>query len=354
MKILDLYISRAILAGALMALFVLTALEVFFALVKEFEDVGRGSFGYSDAIYYVILTLPGRFYELFPAAVLVGGLLSLGALASNSELVAMRAAGVSVSRIVRSTVQAGLVLLMVVALIGEFLVPTFERYAQAVDSKKQDITVQQAMKSGFWIRDAEYYINIGQVYPKLRLQDVTVQRFNEESILVSSTYAASAIYAIDHWELHNVKRTVFAGEDIVVESKEIELWPRLMDPELFSVLTVKPEMMSARELYRYTQYLKQNKLDSASYRLAFWLKVTTPVSCIVMLLLVLPFVFSSLRSVSSGQLLVIGILLGLSFYILLQITSRAGQIYGIPPFISATFPVACFTVLGLFGLTKVR
>lgn len=354
MKILDMYIARAILGGALMALFVLTALEVFFALVKEFEDVGQGSYGYFDAVYYVALTLPRRFYELFPAAVLVGGLLGLGALANHSELVAMRAAGVSVKRIVRSTIQAGLVLLLLVALIGEFLVPGFERYAKAVASAKQDLQVASAIGSSLWVRDGHDYINIGHIYPHLRLQDITIERFDEKSKLVSSTQAASALYNQDRWELRDIRRTYFKQNRIVAETKKTELWSGLLDPELFSVLTVKPEMMSAHELDRYIDYLEQNKLDTASYRLAFWLKVTTPISCIVMLLLVLPFVFGSLRSVSSGQLLVIGILLGLGFYILIQITAKAGQIYGVPPFVSATFPVICFTIFGLLGLTKIR
>ncbi|MBN1378599.1 MAG: LPS export ABC transporter permease LptG [Gammaproteobacteria bacterium] len=354
MKILDFYIARAIIAGAMMALLVLTALEVFFALVNEFGDVGQGSYGYLDAVYYVALTLPTRFYELFPAAVLVGSLLSLGTLAANSELIAIRAAGISIKRIVRSAVQAGLVLLIIVALIGEFLVPSFERHAQAVDAKKQDLQVAQARGSGLWVRDEDYYINVGHIYPGLRLQDVNILQMSDDSKLVSSTYVASAIYSENQWELRDVQRTYFDQGRITNESKNVELQARLMDPELFAVLTVKPDMMSAWELHRYINYLERNKLGSAGYRLAFWLKVTTPISCVVMLLLVLPFVFSSLRSVSSGQLLVIGILLGLGFYILIQITARAGQIYGIPPFISATFPVLCFTMFGLFGLTKIR
>jgi lipopolysaccharide export system permease protein len=353
-KILDLYIARAILAGAMMALLVLTALEVFFALVKEFEDVGRGSYGYLDALYYIALTLPSHFYELFPAAVLVGSLLSLGALAANSELIAIRAAGVSIGRITRSAVQAGVVLLFIVAMIGEFMVPAFERQARSVESRKQDLQVSRAMGSGLWVRDGEYYINIGHIYPGMQLQDVHILHMNSDSELVSSTYAASAMYHAEQWELRDVQRTYFDDGRITNEAKDIEFRAGLIDPALFSVLTVKPDIMSARELYRFTKYLQRNKLESASYSLAFWLKVTTPVSCVVMLLLVLPFVFGSLRSVSSGQLLVIGILLGLGFYILIQITSRAGQIYGIPPFISATFPVICFTILGLIGLTKVR
>ena len=206
-----------------MALLVLTALDVLFALVNELEDVGRGRFGYFDAFYYVFLTLPTRFYELFAASVLVGALLSLGALASNSELVAMRAAGVSVGRIVRSAVQAGFFLMLFVTLIGEFLVPVLERHAQSVDSKKEGINVSRIMSSGLWIRDGEYYINIGQVYPDLRLQNTTIQHVNDENQLISSTSAESAYHNQDQWELHGVKRSTFSPDGIEVESKKIEL-----------------------------------------------------------------------------------------------------------------------------------
>jgi lipopolysaccharide export system permease protein len=128
----------------------------------------------------------------------------------------------------------------------------------------------------------------------------------------------------------------------------------LLNPKVFDVLSIEPSVMSARDLFEYVNYLKRNKLDAATYRLAFWLKVMTPISCVVMLFIVLPFVFGPLRSVSAGQLLVVGILLGLGFYILMQIASQIGQLYGIPPFISATFPVLCFTIMGILGLAKVR
>jgi lipopolysaccharide export system permease protein len=354
MRILDLYIARAILTGTVLALLVLTALDVFFALIGEFEDVGEGGFGYRDAFVYIVLTLPARVYTWFPAAVLVGSLLSLGTLAAHSELVAMRASGVSVRRIVRSAAQAGLVLLFVVALMGEFVVPPAERIAQSVESKKQGLQVSGVLGERLWVRDGQSYINIGHVYPELRLQDITIHRFGEASELLAGIHVESAFRGPEGWEMHGVKRTEFDSGTVKVHTNEVEYWPELLDPRLFNVLTIEPETMSARDLNRYIEYLDTNKLDSASYRLAFWLKIVTPVSCVVMLFIVLPFVFGSLRTVGSGQLLVIGILLGLGFYILIQIASRAGQIYGIPPFISATFPVALFTVVGLTGLTKVR
>lgn len=352
-KILDLYIAKVILSGTLLALLALGALDVFFDVINELEDVGKGDFGYSDAFMYVLLTCPQRVYVLFPAAVLVGSLMSLGALANNSELVAMRAAGVSVTRIVMSAAQAGLVALVLVFLLGEFVVPPAQRYAQSVDSKKQGLQVSSSL-GALWARDGDNYVNIGKVYPDLHLQDVHVHRFDNEQQLLSSTHAQSVLFRQQQWELHDVERTVFDSDKMFVEHKEIEYWSQLLDPQMLEVLTVEPTMMSALELHRYIEYLTRNKLESGQYQLAFWLKMTTPVSCVVMLFIVLPFVFVSLRSVNTGQLLIVGILLGLSFYILIQIAARAGQIYGVPPFISATFPVLCFMAAGLLGLTKIR
>ena len=353
MKILDIYIAKVILSGTLLALMALSSLDVFFDVIHELEDVGKGDFGYRDALMYVVLTFPQRIYMLFPAAVLVGSLMSLGGLAAHSELVAMRAAGVSVGRIVRAVAQAGIVTLIFVFLIGEFIVPPAQRYAQSIESKKQNLQISRSLGQ-LWARDGTNYVNIARVFPDLNLQDVYIYQFDDVERLTSSTKAKEAFYRQQQWELHDIERTVFKSSQIVVETKDIEYWPRLLDPQMLDVLTIKPSMMSALELDRYIHYLTQNKLESGKYELAFWLKMTTPFSCIVMLFLVLPFVFSSFRSVNAGQLLIVGILLGLSFYILIQIAARAGQIYGVPPFISATFPILCFMLAGFLGLTKIR
>ena len=104
--ILDRYIARIVVNTTLMVLLVLGALLAFVDFVGEIGEVGKGQYDLFDAIYYVILALPKRIYELFPTAVLLGSLLGLGALASNSELTVMRASGVSIRRFVRSVLQA--------------------------------------------------------------------------------------------------------------------------------------------------------------------------------------------------------------------------------------------------------
>lgn len=131
MKILDRYISRTIISGTLMVLLVLGALLAFVDFVSEMDDVGKGQYSMLQAAMYVLLSLPKRLYELFPTAVLIGSLLSLGTLAGNSEFTVMRAAGISIMRIVFSVLKAGFILLVFVALIGELVVPVSEKIGRA-------------------------------------------------------------------------------------------------------------------------------------------------------------------------------------------------------------------------------
>ncbi len=101
---LDRYIGRTVAASTLLVLAVLLALFTFLKFVDALGDYGRGSFGLYEIARYVLLTLPGWIYALFPVAMLLGAILGLSALATGSELTVMRAAGVSLSRIATATI----------------------------------------------------------------------------------------------------------------------------------------------------------------------------------------------------------------------------------------------------------
>jgi len=130
MRILDRYSAGEVVRGPLLALFVLLALLTFFTLVAELEETGKGTYGVLEAIQYVLLTLPRRTYELLPTATLLGTMLGLGTLASNSELVVMRAAGVSFARIIWAVLKVGIGVALVAILLGEFIAPVSMEYAQ--------------------------------------------------------------------------------------------------------------------------------------------------------------------------------------------------------------------------------
>ena len=352
--LLDRYIARALFGGVAVVLLVMVALMGFVDFVNELDDVGKGNYDLLQAVVHVALNLPRRLYEIFSTAVLIGGLLGLGVLASNSELVVMRAAGVSIRRIAKSTLQAGLVLSLLVALVGEFLVPPSVEKAESIRNEALHRKISFGSDQGIWAREQQFYINVRKIYPDLQLEEIHVYELGQDQQLKQAISARSAVYKSGQWELRDIQRSIITSESVRVEHVAAEIWPRLLSPDLFEVVSAKPQNMSAGDLYKYSQYLKANNLDSSHYQLAFWRKITTPISTLVMLLLALPFVFGSVRSGGSGQRIFYGILIGIGFYMLNNIVSHTGQVYGLHPLVSAFAPLIMVAAVGLFVLKRIR
>ncbi|MEX0709121.1 MAG: LptF/LptG family permease, partial [Woeseia sp.] len=95
MDILSKYLMRTILLSTLMVLIVLLALAGLFEFIGQLDNI-EGSFGIPQALQYAAFRLPQLTFEMLPIAALIGALMGLGSLASNSELVVMRTAGLSV------------------------------------------------------------------------------------------------------------------------------------------------------------------------------------------------------------------------------------------------------------------
>ncbi|EHQ52015.1 MULTISPECIES: LPS export ABC transporter permease LptG [Ectothiorhodospira] len=353
MMILRLYIARQVIGGTLLALLVLTALDVAFTFIGELDDVGQGAYGWIQAVTYTALTIPRRLYELFPTAVLLGTLLSLGTAAENSELTAMRAAGLSVYRIVIAVLQAGLVMMLAAVLLGEVVAPAAERQAQSLRTFSHSDQVHVG-SGGLWARDGDRFLNVRTIMPGLRLQDLRIYRFDDTGRLVESVQAGQARYREGVWVMEDVVRSRISSTGIQAERVAMERWERLLAPELFDVIVVEPRQMSAWALARYITYLRENNLESAPYELAFWSRFTTPLSSLVMLLLAIPFIFGSLRTGGAGQRLFIGILIGVGFHLLNRTLNHMGLVYGIPPFLSAVLPLTVFLLVALWALRRVR
>jgi lipopolysaccharide export system permease protein len=352
-KRLDAYIARNVLGGTLLALLVLAGLDSLFAFIGEIDDIGRHDYGLIQALVYTALTVPRRVYELFPTSVLLGSLLSLGALAANSELTAMRAAGVPVARIVRSVLRAGLLMLVAVVLLGEAVAPISEQRAQTLRSLANAEQMHSG-KAGLWAKDGLRFIQVGTVMPDLRLLDLHIYELDAERRLVQSTEAKSARYDDGSWVVTGISRSTLNGQQVRSEQVAEERWSRLIAPELFGVLAVEPRQMAATTLAQYVTYLRDNDLDSAHFELAFWMRFSTPLSSLVMLLLAIPFVFGSMRTGGAGQRLFVGLLIGVGFHLLNRTLNHMGIVYGLPPLLSATLPTLLFFGVALVALRRVR
>jgi lipopolysaccharide export system permease protein len=353
-NLLDRYIGRAVVSGTLIALLVLLAIQAFFSLMTELSSVGTGNYGLPQAFEYVILTLPRTAYDLFPTSALVGSLFGLGQLAANSELVAIRAAGVSVGRIARSVLQVGLIMLVAASAMGEWVAAPAEQYALQMQALAQSNRITFKGRLGFWARDQDRFINIGQILPGGILADIHVYQFDDEHRLKVATEAKRAMYRNGDWLLEDVRQSRVGADGVQVRHLQKLAWKTLISPGLLRLVMVRPENLSARELLRYIDYLRNNGLNAGRYRLAFWMRLAAPLSGMVMLFLSIPFVFGPLRSAAMGQRLVVGVLVGVGYYLFSQMVSHLGLVYGFNAALSAFTPPLVFFLGGMAVLRRVR
>ena len=353
--IIDRYIARAVLAGTFMSLFVFGALFAFISFVSELQHVGMNNYGALKAFLYVMLNLPLLLYQVFPSAMLLGGLLSLGALASSSELIVMRAAGISIMRITASVLKAGVFLIVIVVLLGELLAPVAISTAKTMRAEALEGRVLTRDRTGLWSKYGNNFVYIGLVLPDVQLRNVVIYELNDDHRLSKTTFARQAHYEDGLWHLRDVTSSAITKQSVKSTFNETEVWPAMVSTDLFNVLNLEPEDMSATELWQYSQYLDENELESDAFWLAFWVKIFTPLTSVGMLMIAVPLVLtSSSRTGGAGQRILVGVMIGVVFFVLNRVVNQMGIIYGITPIISAGLPSIIVIALSMMMIRRLR
>lgn len=369
--LLDRYIGRSILLTSMLVLLTLVALASIFAFIRELDDVGKGNYSVMVAVQYIFLTIPGSAYLLFSPSVLLGSLLGLGTLASNSELTVMRAAGVSNARIIRAVVITGVGLMMLIAVLGETVMPRAEQIAEEIRLTALEKRLSVKGSRGLWLKSADQYVNVETVMPDFTLLDVSVYQFDSHQLHMAMQ-AARARLNDDDWLLEDVEMTRITSAGIESERIESINWksfvrrnnvtltqgvndegiPDLVSADVLKSISVSPESLSAINLYDQVRYLNENNLDSRRIELAFWVKIASPLSTLVMLMLSLPFVFASQRSGGAGQKIFIGIMLGIVYVLLNKLLTQLALANGLSPLLSASLPLIVFLMIALIGIRR--
>ncbi|MEM7083633.1 MAG: LPS export ABC transporter permease LptG [Pseudomonadota bacterium] len=355
MTLIDRHLFVAIIQTTMLILGVLLALSTFVGFAGQVDNVGTGSYSLPDALTYVALTIPQQAYELLPVAALMGALLGLGALASNSELIVIRAAGVSVWRLAWSVVGAGVALALLALILGELIGPPAEQYAKTQRAQKLHKQLSFAGGQSGWIKDGNVIVNIGELLEGGRAGAIGIYQFDPEGRLMGIAAASSANVTDDAtWHLENYRETRFTQDGVFARKQRMERRDSTLSPELLKLSVVDPDQFSAHRLNQYVNHLRANNLDSDRYEIAFWSRIANVVSVILMCLLAVPFVFGSLRSVGAGTRGIVGILFGIAYYLASKLLANSGTVYGLDPALTAWLPTIALTVVTLILLQRVR
>ncbi len=327
---LDRYLARAVILGTLVTLAVLLPLLAFFLLADELNKLGTEAYGFKDALWFVTLSLPRYLYQVFPIATLIGALVGLGQLAQGSELVAMRAAGVSIGRIVLGGMLGGALLAAAAVVVGEWVAPPAEQRAVALRQLSQSGDDVAMTSAGLWARDGETFVNIRRLGLGADLRDIYIYEVRGTA-LIAATYAESATYRDGGWVLKNIERSLISGDGVRVERLAETAWSSLLRPALLKVIVVEPQALSVWGLYRYIRFMGRTGQDAGRYEVAFWGKLVQPLLILAMIFVAIPVLLGTSRSTGTGLKVFVGIVIGIAFYLVSRSFAFLSLLYGMSP-----------------------
>ncbi|HJT51927.1 MAG TPA: LPS export ABC transporter permease LptG [Nitrosospira sp.] len=353
MTIVNRYLALQVLMGLGIATAVLLPLFGFLDLLDQLDDVGRGTYGVKDAFLHTALLLPRRFIQLAPFIALLGNVAALGRLAVGSELTALRVAGVSPAGISLPPLAVGLVLLLFITVLDQFVAPQFQQ--KAISSRAVALEKSAALGNqlGIWTRDERNILRIGEMLHPGRAADIELMHFDDNGFLLTYTYAKYADFVNgDTWELRDVITKTLTGNRVESVRTDIKQWKSFLNPDDISTLTKSPESLSPIELFLHVRFLRSTGQEADAYALALWRKAGVVLTTIAMLLLSIPFVFGSVRA-GLGNRLVFASMLGMCVYLFDQIIANVGLVLHFNPALTALFPGLTLIFLASFWLRRI-
>ncbi len=353
MKIITRYVWKTLLGTILLSMFLVFGIDLIFSFVSEVRYLGKGDYTFWHMIIFNLLSMPQTIYQMFPMASLVGTLMGLGVLASHSELIVIRAAGISINQIMGMVIKLSFILAFFAWCLGEWVAPTTDKIAQ--NQKAVVLSGGQTLKTehGVWLRDNNKFINIRSVDVGGHLEGIISYEFDKDFSLQKASKASYADYIGDHWVLYDVKVTTFLEDKLQTQHYPQMDWQSTIDPNILRILGTKYlDELSLVGLWKTLQYRKKNELDYRPYQLALWQKIVQPFAIMVMMFLAIPFVFGPLRSSTQGLKLVIGMVVGFLFHTVNDLFGPLTLVYQLHPIIGACLPTLVFFGLGCYALKR--
>jgi lipopolysaccharide export system permease protein len=377
--------GESLLSISLVTLGFLT-LFMFFDLVDELQNLGRpnildgSTLQVRHALLYVTLLLPSRLYELLPISVLIGTIFVMARLAQSSEYTILRTSGLDPWRALRLLMSLGAVFVVLAFVVGDYVAPAADRASQLLKARYQfRITIGQ---TGAWLREkqeqASYVVNVKALSPNNEMQGIEVFEFRPEGGVRAVMQARQARFAPDDaWLLEDVVRTEFRNSPasvgaatqvlsqlegvqrsaMVERSRSDSLrWSTELSAEMVSVALLKPERMRTIDLFSYIRHLQANGQNAQRYEIEFWRKVFYPISCLVMVMLALPFAYLHMRSGGISAYVFAGVMIGISFFMMNNIAVYVGNLQQWQPWLAAAAPGLLYTAVSLaaFGWLVIR
>ena len=358
-------ISKYILAQFFRLVGICQAGAITLFLVAEFteriDDLIEKKAAVSDSILYFLFKIPQLIVFSIPITVLLASVLTLILLSRGNEIVAMRACGASIYRIIAPILAASFGIAALTFLANEYIVPAANQRVNYI----WQVRVKKIAARGYnltnkiWYRSEDNTIWQITVFDPFTdtMRGVTLYRLDEENRLIRRIDAREArwIPHVKRWRFDDGLIHHFGENgEIRQEAFTAAHFPVKDVPSDFKQTGKKPEEMSWAELKDYIKIMKSNGVDTTRHVVDLWAKLSTPFVCFVLALVGVPFSIRSTRSGGVALGVAITMVIGAGYLILFYVGISLGHASRLPPLLAAWGPNAVFLAGGAYLLTHVR
>ena len=156
------------------------------------------------------------------------------------------------------------------------------------------------------------------------------------------------------WTLNNFEESRFGDEGVSVRRERRFAELSGLSPELLSLTVVRPEALNGLALWRYIRYLRQNELDSRRFEVAFWRRIASAAAVAPMCVLALTFAFGQMRRAGNGARMLIGLVIGLAYFLGSRGLADGGEVYNLDPLLVGWLPTVLLAVATAVALARTR
>lgn len=353
MRIINHFISSAIISSIALVLLTLAGLECLMEFLGQLPTIGTAHYSFGIAMLYISLQLPVDVYQLSPIAGFIGCIVGLGRLSNNSELLVIRAAGVSVLQITLAVLKTAFIIMLLMGLLGEVIAPPLQNYGYHIRTQALGKSIGLHAINDIWLRNKNEFVHFNGVSNIKRINDVDAYLFKGNQ-LEKIAHADLTEFIDGKWRM--IHPTVFRFTSNAIQSKQEK---KLNLSVIFNPIEQQnpdwtPDMLSIISLAKTIHYRKEAELATNQYEFTLWQRLIQPISTIVMICLGIPFIFGSLRQSSIGKKILTGMLVGFIFYISNQFFGPIAMLDQISPALAASIPTLFFGLLCVILLHRIN
>ena len=333
------YIILSVIKGFFLIGLILILLFSLILLIEELDEVGTGNYSLQIALQYVVFHMPQILLDFASVISLIGAIIALGSLVNHNELVAMTSLGGQPKQIVLAVISASIILMIFVLTVSQFVTPYTIQQAKVVRTLALNEQTNLVDSGGYWAQQNNHFIHVKETrYGRV---PVNVEIFEfDESLQLKQFLLASEVEIIsdEKWLLKNVQVKKFDKSEFSEQQLDQMEWRSFLDAKQLGVIISEPKALSLTDLKKYIVGLESRGEQAYQYKLMYWQKLMIPASAMIMILLGLVFVFGSQRVMSASKRVILGILVGISFYIYSQVITHYGVAQKWQPTLIAMLP----------------